>query len=226
MKYIFFSINVIILNFCFAQIDSRVIDSKSFSTTYTLKSAEYYNQGVDYFKKDKFKEAAVYYKLALKEDSTVLDIYDNLGLTYRKLNKLDSALYYYQISYNKSRMNYTSILNMAVVYSIYKEYDISLKYFKEAINLEPENTEGYYGACQTLMNAGKYQDALKYGLDAEKLYKKSNSALIGDCYYLLCIIYYNISDYKNAKKYLILCKNLNFSVDSGLESEINKKYNP
>jgi tetratricopeptide (TPR) repeat protein len=225
MKNIFY-IQIILL-FCTSVLgqtaNDKIIHSDLVNPTKSQIAAENYNKGVSFAQKGDYNNAIIYYKIAIKEDRTFIDAYDNIGLAYRKINNLTEAAKYYNISYKLNNRNTSVIMNLAVLYGISKNYPKALELYKKIISLEPDNPEGYYGACRIFYYSGKSAEAIAYGKKAENLYKKTNENYVGDVAQILCIAYYNIKDYINAKKYLQIAKKFGNQIDSDLEYAIRNK---
>ena len=204
---------------CLGQ-EKRVISNELYTPTESETARNYYNSGHDYFVQENFKKAVEYYKMAILEDPNYIDAYDNLGLSFRNLNLLDSAQKYYLISHSKYPKGAVAITNLAVVQEYKNNTEGAIIYYKKAIEIEPENPEGYYGLSRMYLNSNKYEDALKYGLIAEKYYKLNNSPYIGDCYYLLCLIYYYNNNKPLAQKYLALSKKAGIDVNKNIEKDL------
>jgi len=212
---LFIVVSICSTNYCQAQ--GKIITTDSSKTSISEKARKYYNEGYDYFDKGNFTKSITLYKLAVAEDPNFLDAYDNLGLAFRQLNMVDSAERYYLISFNKNPNGFTANQNLAVVEEVRNNYAQALKYYAKLIELESENPEGYYGVSRMQFMLKNNKEALKNGLLAEQYYKKINSPYIGDCYYILCMIYVNDNNIPLAKKYLALCKKEGVKVDKDLE---------
>lgn len=184
------------------------------------KAIALYNIAHDHFDKKEYPLAIRNYEMALSIDSDYIDAYNNLGLTFYETNSLDSASYYLQRSLRKFPSGTTALQNISLVEEKKGDLPKSLEYYKKISILEPENPEGFYNAGRILATMAKLDDALIQAQQAEKLYTKSNSNYINDCHYLLLVIYFNMKNKMQAKKYLALCKKENMQVPANIENEL------
>lgn len=201
----------------YCQETGKVIPTKIIRGTDSKEAQHFFDEGQTQFDQKNFTAAIASYRQAIIADTNFVDAYDNLGLSYRKLNKLDSAEYYYYTSFMKDTTNTTAVQNMAVVAELQNIPKKAELLYLMLSAMEPENPEGYFGQARMQYLGGNLADAYKNGQLAEKYYNKMSSPHIGDCYYILCIICYELKKIKEAKTYLKLAKAAGINPDSRLE---------
>ena len=219
-KYLFITIAIFFTGIGYAQESGRVLQTKVVAPTKSAKARDYYNKASDYFDQNNFRKSVELNKLAIAEDTNYIDAYDNLGLAYRKLNMLDSAEYYYYYSFKKDSTNTTPIQNLAVIAEMQNNVEKANLLYLMITAMEPGNPEGYFGMARMQLTLGQKEEALKSGQMAEKLYEQAKSPYVGDCYYVLCVIYYELKNMEQAKKYLKLAKKAGLNIDPNIEKAL------
>lgn len=139
-----------------------------------------YNEGEDYFKKQKLDKAAEKFKRAVELDPHFAFAWDNLGLTYRYLGNYDEALKCYKKSLEVDPYGTMPLQNMAIVYEYKKDYNQAAATYAKLIKAEPDNPEGYYGAGRAFYMAEDYEKGTDFMFKAYKIYGEIKSPYMGD----------------------------------------------
>lgn len=223
MKYLLYILPIILLktNFCFCQ-TAKIVLSDLYAPTKSEEARKYYNAGSTYFDQENYAKAIQSFENAIAIDNNYIDAYDNLGLTFRHAGNLDSAEYYYLASIRKYRKGTVALRNMGVLESKRKNYTKAIDYYKQAIAVNAKDAEAYYGLTRVYSLSNNIPEALKNGHLTEQYYKETNDPNIGDCYFMLAMIYYASHDKPNSQKYLTLTQNTGMKVDQQYIDMINK----
>ncbi len=176
-----------------------------------------YTFGKKSFESKSYNHAANYYKACVNLDSNFIDAIDNLGLTFRRLGKLDSAVYCYKLSIKKYPKGTAARLNLGVICQLQKKYTEALAYYKEVLRIDSNEPEGYYGNAHIYhYYLIDYSLSAKNYLEAAKKYKAKKSRYLSECYYHVGLSYHYLNKTKNAKRYLLLAKALEYKIDDKL----------
>jgi tetratricopeptide (TPR) repeat protein len=144
--------------------------------------------GLHFFRRDKFKEAGIYFEKAGDEiysnEKGIEHIYDYLACTYQFLSKNDKALKYYEKSLrifeaigNRQGQGVT-LNNIGEIYRAWGKYDQAIEYYKKSLRMSQE-VEDRRGQGITLSNiglvyytGGNYDEALQYYNESLKVFEE------------------------------------------------------
>jgi len=180
-----------------------------------------YNMGVDYFQEKDYPAAVRQFERAIALEPDYIDAYNELGLTFYEAASFDSAYHYLQISLHKLPTGTTALQNIGLVEEKRDHLPQALEYYKKIESIAPDNPEGYYNDARVLATMGRLDESVTPVTQAEKLYAKTKSPIIGECYLLQLIIYYNLHNKPLTKKYRDLCKKVNMDVPAELQTDPN-----
>lgn len=184
---------------------------------------KYYNTAYEYGVNGDYKAAIENYKFAIAEDSLFIEAYDNLGRAYRQINVLDSAVNYYKLSLSLYPEGIFANQNLGVAYMAMEDYDNALLTYQNMTKIIPDSPEGYYGIAQVKATTYNYTEALEAIDTAIEKYEEEESSLISDGYLLKAIIYSDMNDLANTKKYLIIAKENGAELSKDMEQLISSE---
>jgi len=141
--------------------------------------------------------------------------------TFYEAASFDSAYHYLQISLHKLPTGTTALQNIGLVEEKRDHMPQALEYYKKIETIAPESPEGFYNEARVLATIGRLDESVAPVTQAEKLYVKTKSPVIGECYLLQLIIYYNLHNKPLTKKYRDLCKKVNMEVPAELQTDPN-----
>jgi len=184
-------------------------------------AVEMFNKGSGHLNKKEYPQAIRYFERAVALDSSYIDAYNNLGLIFYETDVYDSATHYLLLSLQRAPNNTAALQNMALVQEKQGQLLIALSYYKKIIDVAPNDPEGYYNTARILATMGKLQESVAPAQQAEKLYAKAGNPAISDCHYMQFVIYYNLHDKVQTKKYRELCKKENMQIPADMQSDPN-----
>lgn len=186
------------------------IESKnSISSNFAAQTA--YSMGVDYLKKDDFKNAVVYFEKAVSYADTFAFAWDNIGICYRHLGEYDKALSAYQKSLSLVPNGIAPLQNIPVVYEFQKKYDAAIAAYKNLEKIYPDNPEGYYGAGRVLLITGNDTAALREMCRAYVLYDNQRSPYRTDAETMIQTIYSKMKGENRLDEFNEILKEFNIS---------------
>lgn len=163
-------------------------NSKSVSSN-TL-ALQYYNSGLEEYKKENYAKAIETFKKAIAVDEDFAFAYDNIGICYRKLNDFDKAIEYYEKSLKIDPNGLMPLQNISVAYIYKKEYKKAIKSYEKLASLDKENPEVYYGIGQVYFQyLNENEKALDNMCKAYNLYVSHGSPYRGDAEKIMQLIY-------------------------------------
>jgi len=118
---------------------------------------KYYSIGKEYLKNEKYKEAILNFKKAIKEEGNQNNMYvlTDIGYTYMRMNELTEALLYLnkalQINDNFLYANY----NKAVILNQLKQYSENIIILEKMVKLYPDFYGFYYELAVAIYNNEK-----------------------------------------------------------------------
>jgi len=193
--------------------------------TKSIKAQNYFDKAFNFSNKKDFKNAEIFYKKSIKEDTNFIEAYDNLGRLYRSNGYLDKAEKMYLKSIKLYPNGAMAHQNVAVVYGIQKRYNEAIEQYEELIRLDSSSAEGYFGLANSNMMLKNYKTALINAKKTILIYENEKSPYLNEGYFLLGLIYYYSNDIENAKEYIIKAKNEGANIDPKLEEELGIKPN-
>jgi tetratricopeptide (TPR) repeat protein len=154
-------------------------------------------RGNDLYGQGKYAEAAVFYKLSIKEGASASLALFNMGNCYYQMTMIPSAIACYQEAIDEAPGFFTAYLNLGVLYQTQEDWPSTASTLEIADAIEPDNKQVVLILAIAYRNLKAYAPAVKcieraIGLDST-LY---------DCYFLLFDIYQELEDFNAAVTYL------------------------
>ena len=144
------------------------------------------------------------------------------GYIYFKDNDLDNALKYYELYLKSEPNDFDALINCAKIYTLKKDYKKAVEVYKKLINMDSNNLMFKFNYFDILYSKeNNYKEALNVSDDILKL--NTRGVLIPNSYLYKALVYKELKNYTEAKKYYELYKEKDFRSFSNFskENEIN-----
>lgn len=185
-----------------------------FSISQNADAIDAYNKGIDYMKKENFKEAIIFFEKAVNFDDKFAFGWDNLGICNRKTGNYEAALNAYKKSMEIDPKGKTPLQNIPVVYVYLKDFDKAIEAYIRLGNVYPGDPEIFYGIGKIYTyDKPDMEKALRNLCKAYNLYVEIQSPYRTDAENLISYVYGQMKkDGKEDLFYKIL-KEYNISPD-------------
>jgi tetratricopeptide (TPR) repeat protein len=175
-----------ILNFLLKSND-KILD-KSHSNNEDARKE--YDKGVDYLKKEDYKNALKYFDKAVAIDSVFAFAWDNIGVCNRQLGNYEKAVAAYKESLKLEPTGKTALQNIAVAYGYLNKYDEAIASYNEILKYYPKDPEVYYGIGSIyFMKLKNNEKGLDNMCKAYIIYVQEKSAYRSDAEKIISMIY-------------------------------------
>lgn len=152
-----------------------------------------YNEGIGFFKNEKYKEALPFFEKAVQIDPEFAFAWDNIGVCNRRLGNLDKALEAYKTSLKIDPSGRTALINLPVVYMMQKKTDEAIAAYNAILDHYPGDPEVYYGiALVYYNNKNDMEKSLDNMCKAYNIYVNQKSAFRSDAEKVINMIYANM----------------------------------
>ncbi len=195
-------------------------DVGMYNSTKSKEAQDFFDKGLDYYKKDDSKNALKWFKKAIEKDPGFVEALDNSGLCCRQLGDFENAKKYYSKSIDLFPTGNMAHQNLGIVYGIEKKYDLALEQYKILQKLDSTNPEGYYGAVTIYFALQDIKSAIVNARKTMLLYEASRSPYLKDAQYLLGLAYFNDGDKSKAKIYLQKAKDNGAEIPKDLAKSV------
>lgn len=158
-------------------------------------AGDYYLKLQDYYNAEKF------YLLGLKKDTAMNYARLNLSVLYNVTGKNQEALKVLQDALRTDPKNDRIYFNMALLYNEMKNTAKAKESLEKAIALKTQNPRVYYNYGLMLQQENNNDEAIA-------MYKKglALSPLDGDLNYALCVLYLQLNELNEARRYALVLK--------------------
>ena len=177
------------------------------------EALRYYSLGAQEAKDGNHERAIEYFQEAIRIDPNFAFAWDNIGIAYRRLNQYDKAIEAYNKSLELDPYGMMPLQNIAIAYQYKKEYKKAIEAFEKLGKVHPGSPEVYYGIAHVYAyDLKEFEKALDYACKAYLIYLEQNSPYRSDAEQMISIIYENMKEEKNEKKFFKILKKykLNF----------------
>ncbi len=123
----------------------------------------YYQYGLEYMEKGKYKQALKQFKYATKYAKTDRDKshgYFLIGACHNHLHSKDESIEALQTAINIQPKNYNALGLLALVYSKHGDYEKALPYFEQYLTAFPINTAFICDYAYAYIHLGQYANAI------------------------------------------------------------------
>jgi tetratricopeptide (TPR) repeat protein len=177
------------------------------STTEDRLALKTYDEGVDFLKKEEYKEALPFFRKAVELDPEFAFAWDNIGICERKLGNYDAAIVAYKTSLAIDPKGAMPLHNLIYAYEFKKEYDSALVATENLLKVYPNDPEAYYGAGRIYIF---FKNDLEKGLDqmckAYNIYVEKKSAYRSDAQQNIQYIYGEMKKDGKEEKFMEILK--------------------
>jgi tetratricopeptide (TPR) repeat protein len=160
-------------------------------------SSNSFVRGNELYGKGNFAEAAVFYKVSIKEGASASLAYFNMGNCYYQINMIPKAIGCYQEAIDEAPGFFTAYLNLGILYQIQEDWPSTIATLEIADALEPDNKQVVLILAIAYRNLKAYAPAVKCIERAIEL-----DSTQSDCFFLLFDIYQELEDFSAAAKSL------------------------
>ena len=122
----------------------------------------YYTLGNIQKKQNKFSEAVVSYKNAIKINPHFSEAHNNLGNTKKSLNKKDEAIYHYKKAIKLKNDNIAALINLSMILKEKNNYEELIETYEKILNLDPKNVKTLYNLGTAHLFLGNTSKAREY----------------------------------------------------------------
>ena len=154
-------------------------------------------RGNELYGKGNYAEAAVFYKLSIKEGASASLAYFNMGNCFYQINMIPRAIGCYQEAIDEAPGFFTAYLNLGILYQMQEDWPSAIATLEIADALEPDNKQVVLILAIAYRNLKAYAPAVKCIERAIEL-----DSIQYDCFFLLFDIYQELEDFSAAAKSL------------------------
>jgi tetratricopeptide (TPR) repeat protein len=151
------------------------------------------NLGIEYFNKNRFKDAKILYQRAAQIQPVYGKAYYNLGNLYRAQKQYKEAMQMYKKAAQLNPKNFRVHNNLGNAYAMLKRYDQAIDEYKLALKLKPRYAEAHNNLGNVYRSKGNTDLAISHYLKAIV----TNNVYV-DAYYNLGIVYKDLRQYEKA----------------------------
>lgn len=119
-------------------------------------------QGMDYYDKNDYKNAEIYYRKAIATDPLIANSYNNLGIVLELTNRPDEALVNFKKAIEIDPKYANAYNNLGTHYENVKDYKKAIEYFKKAIQVDGNVYKPYVHLGDIYMTLGDNASAKVY----------------------------------------------------------------
>jgi tetratricopeptide (TPR) repeat protein len=166
-----------------------------------------YDKGVDFLKKEEYKEALSLFRKAVELDPEFAFAWDNIGICERKLGNYDAAIAAYKTSLSIDPKGAMPLHNLIYAYEFKKEYDSALIATENLLSIYPNDPEAYYGAGRIYIFFKKdFEKGLDQICKAYNIYVENKSPYRSDAQQNIQYIYTEMKKQGKEEKFKEILK--------------------
>ena len=158
------------------------------------KAVEFYDQGMDFYVKEDYKNAIKFYKKAVNKDKNFAFAWDNLGLSYRKDGQFKKAIEAYDKSIELDPTGAVPLMNKPIAFLMDGKLQEAILAYQDYIRVFPNDAEGYYGISRVYIETKEFEKALDNILNAFVKYNEVNSPYARDAEHVIQVVYNNLKE--------------------------------
>lgn len=159
-----------------------------------VAAKNYYDKGQSLYAEEKFEEAIVAFKEAVKKDKKFAFAWDMIGISYRRLDQYKKAIKYYNKSLKVDPKGRMPLMNKPVAYEKLEDYEGAVKSYQAFVDVYPDDPEGFYGMGRMYFNLDKMEQATENMMNAYVKYNNINSPYARDAEQTLSVFYQKLKE--------------------------------
>ncbi|MBS1511811.1 MAG: tetratricopeptide repeat protein [Bacteroidetes bacterium] len=171
-----------------------------------------YNQGLDFYNKEDYKNAIPLFEKAVAIDDKFAFAWDNIGICKRKTGDYEGAIAAYKKSLSLVPTGRTPLQNIAIVYEFQKDYDKALAAYQDLAKVYPDDPEAFYGAGRMYELKQDWEKAVDNMCKAYNAYIKANSPYRTDAETNLGLYLRKMKELGKEEKFYAILKENNITV--------------